>query len=61
MIGYSHTFHTILDCLVHKIRNFRLTIKNRIMSMHVQVDEIFHKNNVIFESVKLLQNKRNTK
>jgi hypothetical protein len=27
----------------------------------VQVDEIFHKNNVIFESVKLLQNKRNTK
>ena len=42
MVGDSHTPHAILDSLVDKMSNLRLSVKNRIMSVTMQMYEIFH-------------------
>ena len=35
MIGHCHTLHTVLDSLIDKMRNLRLTIKNGVLRMDV--------------------------
>ena len=42
VVGNGHALHAVLDGFVDQMGHLGLTIKNGIMSMYVQMNEIFH-------------------
>ena len=42
VVGNGHALHAVLDGFIDQVRHLGLTVKYRIMSMYVQMNEIFH-------------------
>ena len=43
VVGDCHTFHAVLDGFVDEVCYLRLSVKNRIVCMTMQMNEIFHR------------------
>ena len=42
MVRYGHALHAVLDGLVHELWHGSLSVKYAILSMYVQMYEVFH-------------------
>ena len=42
MIGHSHATHAVGNCLIHQFGDTCLSVKERILSMNMKMNEILH-------------------
>ena len=42
MVGKRHAFHAVVDSLAYQVGYFGLSVKHRVLTVNVQVYEIFH-------------------